>query len=421
MAGDLRSFVNLQKPLELKLIAGQQTMVVKVNRMNAEEWRFETDSLNATSAVQKALVDYELRYGNSLVRGRAELTEVGLVADGAEQRAAFLDILHRLRKEQHIGICAEQNVEASTRTHGFENVTLNPVALPDLSWDEICTKRVFMGRVFQAPILITGMTGGVERASEINDRLARAAVEFDIPMGVGSQRLALENSQHESIFSLKKKFPKLFLIGNIGIGQLRSPNYLDLCHRAVAMIGADALAIHVNVLQELVQVEGDRDFRDIRSKIGVVAKALSVPVLVKEVGAGLDATTALALSALGIRYFDVGGVGGTSWAHIEGLRSSDPVIARLGKTFRNWGLSTRESLESLVALKLQNTEFVATGGIRDGVTILKAIKCGASMAGIGLPLFKAALESEDGPKHELAAIIHELKIAMMCTGLKNLN
>jgi isopentenyl-diphosphate delta-isomerase len=326
------------------------------------------------------------------------------------------DFLHTLRKSQHLGICANQDVEHSSRDNGFARIDLPVIALPELAWDDIDTSTQFLGRSFKAPILITGMTGGVAQGTLINERLAAAATAHNLPMGVGSQRMALENPAYADIFRVKRKFPKLFLIGNIGIGQLRSSSYLDLCERAVDMITADALAIHVNVLQELIQVEGDRDFRGIIDKIGHIKSKLKVPLLVKEVGVGMDVNSAKRLAEVGITCFDVGGAGGTSWAAIEGLRANDPLIQRRGEIFRNWGIPTAKAISDLRST-LPNATLVATGGIRDGLTVLKALHLGANMAGIGLPLMRAALESEDQASKLLASMIDELKIAKMCSGL----
>lgn len=326
------------------------------------------------------------------------------------------DLLHTFRKSQHIDICANQDVEHSERNHGFSAVQLPVVALPERSWNEMRTDTNFLGRFFGAPILITGMTGGVAQGTIINERLARAAMDHNIPMGVGSQRMALENDDHAEIFKVKKKFPGIFLIGNLGIGQLREKNFLDLCKKAVEMISADALAIHVNVLQELVQVEGDRDFRGLIERIGLVKSSLDVPLIIKEVGAGLDVQSAKRLAEVGVSNFDVGGSGGTSWALIEGLRASDPLIQRRGHIFRNWGIPTSKALADL-RLAIPSANLIATGGIRDGLTALKAIYLGANMAGIGLPLMRAALEGPDNASKLLGAIIDELKIAKICSGL----
>jgi isopentenyl-diphosphate delta-isomerase len=327
------------------------------------------------------------------------------------------DFLHILRKSQHITLCATADVEHSQKDNGFSSFRLPVIALPESSWDSVSTETMLLNQKFGAPIIITGMTGGVAQASMINERLAQCAITHNIPMGVGSQRMALENPRLAPIFQLKDKFPGLFLIGNLGIGQLRSKDYLDLCRKAVAMIQADALAIHVNVLQELIQIEGDRDFRGIIDRIGQVQQCLQVPVIVKEVGGGLDSTSAKRLWDVGIRNFDIGGSGGTSWAHIEGLRASSDLIKRRGEIFRNWGLSTSEALEG-VRKSLPDATIIATGGLRDGLTVLKALYKGADMAGIGLPLMRAALEGPDQPTILMGAIIEELKIAMMVSGTR---
>lgn len=340
----------------------------------------------------------------------------GILSFDKDSRHEIRDFLHGLRKSQHLDICASNDVEHSERRNGFADVELPVLALPEMSWDELDTSVSFLGQTFSAPILITGMTGGVTQGTLINERLAAAATAHNVPMGVGSQRMALENEAHADIFKVKRKFPKLFLIGNIGIGQLRSKNYLDFCSRAVDMISADALAIHVNVLQELIQIEGDRDFRGLIDKIGHVTSKLNVPVIVKEVGVGLDVPTAKRLAEVGVSCFDVGGSGGTSWALIEGLRSIDPIIRRRGEIFRNWGIPTAKALRDL-RLALPNSPIIATGGIRDGLTVLKSLHLGANMAGIGLPLMRAAIEGPDHPSKLLGAIIDELKIAKMCSGL----
>jgi isopentenyl-diphosphate delta-isomerase len=175
------------------------------------------------------------------------------------------DLLTLLRKSQHINLCNNDDVEAKDKYTGFSDVRLMPCALPDFDVDEVITKTSFLGRTFDWPLLITGMTGGLEQGAEINLRLAKAAAHFNIPMGVGSQRIALENRNYEKIFAVKEEVPSVFLIGNIGMAQLKEKNPVEACQRAINMIGADALAIHLNVLQELIQVEGDRHFRGIAS------------------------------------------------------------------------------------------------------------------------------------------------------------
>jgi isopentenyl-diphosphate delta-isomerase len=381
--------------------------------------------ISATTARVKWSDQTQQTHPDSILIMTGDLKPHDLAISSAQQdlltfceaaQPAAMDLLHVVRKGQHIAICAQEDVEHTARSHGFDTISLPVVALPEKSWEDVSTDVNFCNKTFAAPILITGMTGGVARAAIINERLAHAAVKHNVPMGVGSQRMALENPAYNSIFKLKDRFPTLFLIGNLGIGQLRHASYLDDCQRAVDMISADAMAIHVNVLQELIQVEGDRDFRGLIERIGNIAEALKVPVIVKEVGAGLDSMTAKKLWDVGIRHFDIGGSGGTSWAHIEGLRSSDAMIKRRGAIFRDWGIPTATALTQVRAA-LPKASLIATGGIRDGLTALKATVVGANMVGIGLPLMRAALDHVDGPEQLLGSIITEYKIAKFCSGL----
>ena len=326
----------------------------------------------------------------------------------------------RLRKAQHIAICQTQDVEASDRFTGFEDLHLMPMTLPEIDQAAIDTSVTFLGRRFALPLLITGMTGGIEQGALINRRLARAAARLNIPMGVGSQRIALEHPQHAAIFAVKEAEPDLFLIANLGATQLLDAGRRSLCERAVTMIGADALAIHVNVLQECIQVEGDRDFRGLLAAIGDVCRYSRVPVLVKEVGAGMDVMTARRLVEVGVAGIDVGGRGGTSWGYIEGLRSRDDETRELATTFRNWGIPTAYAVGALRAA-LPKLPVIATGGIRSGLTVAKAVALGATLAGIGLPLLRAALQNDEAPGAVLATIARGLVTAMTACGAHSLD
>ena len=339
--------------------------------------------------------------------------------DMDKRQAILEDLKGRLRKEQHIAICQTTDVEASDRFTGFAELSFTPVALPELNYDEISTTSQFLDRSFALPILITGMTGGTPQGSEINRRLAHAASSMGIPMGVGSQRVALESPELKETFDLKREFPELFLIGNIGCSQLTQTNALDRCRAAVEMIGADALAIHVNVLQECIQIEGDRSFRSLFDTIGTIQAKLSVPIIVKEVGVGIDPATALRLHQIGIKALDIGGKGGTSWAFIEGQRTSSQATRMLADSFRDFGIPTAFSLK-LVSDALPHMQTIATGGIRDGLTVAKAVALGARMVGIGLPLFRAALESETAAANLLDTYAHGLKTAMLATACRTL-
>lgn len=353
-----------------------------------------------------------------LVAKEARTLEL-LVSHAADQERLF-DLMGLVRKGQHIAICATMDVEASDRYTGFSDVYLRPKALPEMAWSDLDTSVSFLGRQFSFPILITGMTGGLTQGAEINRRLAQAAQHYGIPMGVGSQRVALENPDHAAIFRVKSFAPKLFLIGNVGIAQVRSHDAVEKCRRAVDMIEADALAIHVNVLQEVVQVEGDKDFRDIFAAIARVVKSLDVPVIIKEVGCGIDLETAGRLVETGVAAIDCGGKGGTSWSLIEGARAKSQVTQQVGLTFRDWGIPTALSVAT-VHRAFPEMPLIATGGIRDGLTVAKAVALGASMCGIGLPIFKAALENDEAPFAILETFTQGLRTAMICSGARDLS
>ena len=330
-------------------------------------------------------------------------------------RTELNNLLNSLRKSQHLMLCQERDVEASDRFTGFSSYSFIPEALPDLNWEDLSLEQDFLGRRFRAPILITGMTGGIERGQELNLRLAKLAESYGIPMGIGSQRMALENRAYREIFAVKDKCPNLFLIGNLGGSQLCGPNAVDLCKEAVEMVGADALAVHLNVLQECVQVEGSPQFRGLMKNLEPMCRELSVPVIVKEVGCGMSPQTAKRLVEAGVSAIDCGGRGGTSWAYIEGLRSVSSSTLELAKTFRDWGIPTAYSLRA-IHHELPHLPLVATGGIRDGLMVAKALALGAQMVGVGLPLMRAAMESEDKLHEVLESFLRALKTTLLATG-----
>ncbi len=338
---------------------------------------------------------------------------------GENSQAALKEIATYYRKNQHIAICAQDDIEDSQRFTGFSDFMLVPKSLPELDWEDLTTQSSFLGENFSLPFLITGMTGGVENGEMINRRLAYAATKLNIPMGVGSQRLALESPKYRGIFKLKHLFKeKLFLIGNLGISQLlASADPLSLAQRAVEMIEADALAIHVNIMQELVQVEGDFKFKGAYKVLEELAKKLSCPLVVKEVGSGLDQSTVLRLICVGVKGIDVGGRGGTSWPFIEGKRSALPLNQNLGSLFRDWGIPTAYSLaKSKKIIGSSDVSLIATGGIRSGLMAALALGLGANMVGIGLPLLKAALIDDEEPLNFLKEMAHQLKIVQLATG-----
>lgn len=331
------------------------------------------------------------------------------------------------RKEDHIRICKTQDVESAGTP--FSRYEFLPEALPELDFARLNCEQTFLGNVFSMPLLITGMTGGVERGQEINEVLACAAQKFSIPMGLGSQKILLQDPSLHPLFDVRKRAPKVFLIGNMGAVSLNYGVRPDQLKKLCEDFELNAFALHVNALQECIQPEGERNFANLIKKIEDVVKALEIPILVKEVGSGMTEKTFAHLVNAGVHAVDVGGKGGTSWSAIEGMRGGSDGL-RLGELFRNWGLSTDASLVRCHAVKKERgfaTELVATGGMRNGLQVAKAVALGASMAGVGLPLFRAATAPKNGEsafeavEKELFFFKESLLIAMFCSGAQNLS
>jgi isopentenyl-diphosphate delta-isomerase len=332
-----------------------------------------------------------------------------------------------LRKNDHIELCVSTDVES--RPDRFERWQLLPEALPTFAFDALSTERTFLGRAFQMPILVTGMTGGVERGRFVNEVLATVAARRGIPMGLGSQKMMLVNPQYRELFDVKKSQPDVFVIGNLGLASFNYGVTVDQILSLVDALQLDAFAFHLNALQECIQPEGETNFAGLLPRLEEACRRLPVPVMVKEVGSGVTASTARRLVEAGVSALDVGGSSGTSWGLIEGLRGSS-VQKRLGELFRNWGLTTAESLvEVSQALEgaPQRPSLVATGGIRDGVQVAKAVALGASMVGVGLPFLRAIMRHPSSVDRAVEALDEEiaffeqgLRIAMFASGCRNL-
>lgn len=331
------------------------------------------------------------------------------------------------RKNDHINICRSKNVESNVNL--FSKINLLPEALPEFNLSDVNMSQNFLGRSFNLPILITGMTGGISKGQEINEALALAAQKFNIPMGLGSQKIMIKEPKYKKLFDIRKTAPNLFIIGNIGAVSLNYGVDFDDIKKMVDELELNAFAVHLNALQECIQPEGERNFANLLSKITSLAKNLPVPLIVKEVGSGMTANTFKKLANTGVAAIDIGGKGGTSWGYIEGLRS-DREGARLGNLFKNWGIATDESLMTCSNLKKDfqySVPLIATGGIRNGLHVAKAVAVGASMVGIGLPLFRAAVSPlkgespSDSIERELAFFQKSLSIAMFCSGAQNLS
>ena len=320
------------------------------------------------------------------------------------------------RKDDHIRIVQERDVESSGT--GFEDIMLVHEALPELDYDAIDTSIEFLGHELAAPIFIESMTGGHQNTTAINRALARAAGATGIAMGLGSQRAGLElddDGVRESYTVVRDVAPDAFIYGNLGAAQLREYD-LDTVERAVEMIDADALAVHLNFLQEAVQPEGDVNGRDCLAAIERVAGNLSVPIIVKETGNGIAGGTAKKLAAAGVDAIDVAGKGGTTWSGIEAYRAAAanaPRQERIGTLFRTWGIPTAASTIECVA---EHDCVIASGGVRTGLDVAKAIAVGARAGGLAKPFLQPATAGPDGVIERVEDLIAELRTAMFVTG-----
>ena len=322
------------------------------------------------------------------------------------------------RKKEHLEICLDTASVSSGSGTGLDRYRFDHNALPELDLDEIELGTSFLGKRLKAPILISSMTGGFDLARKVNRNLAAAAQELGIAMGVGSQRVAIEEPSAAVSFQVRDLAPDILLLGNLGAVQLNYGYGIEQCRRAVAMIGADALILHLNVLQEAVQPEGNRNFKGLTEKISRVCRELEVPVVAKEVGNGMSVDVALRLFNAGVKAIDVAGRGGTSWSAVEAQRAAQQGKAA-DRTFTDWGIPTEEALVQ-VREALPEIQLIASGGIRSGLDIAKSIALGADIAAFGQPLLAAALESSHEVVKLIGAIIHDLKVSMLCVGAANL-
>lgn len=322
------------------------------------------------------------------------------------------------RKTEHIRINLDEDVSSSISS-GLEQYRFEHQALPELNLSQVNLKTKFLGKSLQAPILISSMTGGSHEAKQLNHRLAVAAQESGIAMGVGSQRAALENSSLERTFQIRKFAPDILLFANLGAIQLNYGYGVDECKRAVEMIGADGLILHLNALQEAVQPEGDTNFSSLIEKIEHVCSHVGIPVIAKEVGWGISEQAARSLRDAGIAAIDVAGAGGTSWSQVEMYRAKSPSQARLAAAFRDWGIPTSQSILNVRTID-EEVPLIASGGVRTGVEIVKCIALGANIGGMASPFLKAASISVEETLLTISEITHEIQVAMFALGVKDI-
>jgi len=323
------------------------------------------------------------------------------------------------RKADHIRINLDEDVRSGLTT-GLERYHFVHQALPELDLEAINLSQSLFGKFLKAPILISSMTGGTEEAGLINRLLARAAQETGIAMGLGSQRAAIEDAELAETFQVRQVAPDILLLANLGAIQLNYGYGLEQCQRAVDMIEADALILHMNPLQEAVQPEGDTNFSGLLKKIETVCKNLSVPVIAKEVGWGISEKTARQLVNAGIAAIDVAGAGGTSWAQVEMHRAQNASQARLAGAFINWGIPTADSITQVHSVA-PDIHILASGGLRNGLDIAKCIALGASLGGMAGPFLKAASLSLEDTILAIHEVAREIQVTMFAAGVGNLN
>ena len=326
--------------------------------------------------------------------------------------------LIKSRKDDHININLEQNVNSSLR-NGFEKYQFIHNALPELDLEKIdLTQELFYKKV-SVPILISSMTGGTEQAQKINQSLAMAAQQYGLAMGVGSQRAAIEKPELINTFNIRKFAPDILLFANLGAVQLNYGYGIDECKIAVEMIEADSLIFHLNPLQEAVQPEGDTNFAGLLNKIEKICKTIPVPVVIKEVGWGISADLAKKFKDIGVAGIDVSGAGGTSWSQVERFRLTNPYEIKVAEAFINWGIPTAEALASIREKNL-GLPIIASGGLKDGMDLAKSLALGANLAGMAGVFLKAAVDSMDHLLDTIKVFERIIRISMFATGSEDL-
>ncbi len=323
-----------------------------------------------------------------------------------------------IRKNDHIKINLEQDVQSSLST-GLEKYHFIHEALPDFDLEKVNTELSVFSKLLRAPILISSMTGGTKDSGIYNFRLAEAAQECGIAMGVGSQRAAIEQPELSETFKIRHAAPDILLFANLGAIQLNYGIGIDECQRAVELIEADALFLHLNPLQEALQAGGDTQWKDLDKNIEKVCRKLSVPVLIKEVGWGISINTAKKLMELGVSGIDVAGAGGTSWSQVEMHRAPDEFFRNLASAFVGWGIPTSEAILN-VKNGAPGLPIFASGGLKDGLDIAKCIALGASLGGMAGQFLKAAHQSTEKTIDLIRLIQQQLRVTMFAAGAENI-
>ena len=323
--------------------------------------------------------------------------------------------MHQTRKSDHIRINLQEDVEFKHISTGFERYRFVHCALPELDLEDVDTATTLLGKRLAAPLLISSMTGGTPEARTINQCLAEAAQAAGIGMGLGSQRAAIEDPALEDTFRVRHVAPDILLLANLGAVQLNYGYGPEHCRRAVEMVEADALILHLNPLQEALQPEGETHFAGLLSRIEAVCRALEVPVVVKEVGWGMSEQVARQLAGAGVAAIDVAGSGGSSWSQVEMHRATTEHQRQVAAAFADWGIPTADSL-LLARRGAPALPVIASGGIRDGIQIAKAVALGATACGVAGPFLRAASQPTAAVTELIAVLVAQLRAAMFAAG-----
>ena len=326
--------------------------------------------------------------------------------------------LIRSRKNDHIRINLEEDVR-STLSNGLEKYRFIHNALPEINLEDIDLSQKLFKKNISLPILISSMTGGTPEAYQINQMLAQAAEKFGLAMGVGSQRAAIENPILIETFDVRKFAPNILLFANLGAVQLNYGYGIDECKRAVGMINADSLILHLNPLQEAVQPEGNTNFSGLLRKIEIICRDLPVPVVIKEVGWGISDVLVKQLINVGVAAIDVSGAGGTSWSQVERFRLEDPIGIKVAEAFLDWGIPTADALTK-VRNSFPDLPIFASGGLKTGMDVAKSLALGANLAGMAGVFLKAAVVSLDHLIETITIFERIIRTSMFVTGSKDL-
>ncbi|HEX3724490.1 MAG TPA: type 2 isopentenyl-diphosphate Delta-isomerase [Nitrolancea sp.] len=324
------------------------------------------------------------------------------------------------RKAEHLRINLEEDVAAKGILPGFERYRFIPRSLPGVDFSQVSTATELFGRRLGAPLLISCMTGGVTEAQIINTRLAWTAQRFGLALGLGSARVLLERPEVLSTFAVRPFAPDVLIFANLGAIQLNRGVTVDQCRQLVDLMQADALVLHLNALQEALQDEGDTNFAGLLRNIEMLCRESDVPIVAKEVGWGIPPDDVQALLGVGVAAVDIAGAGGTSWSEVERYRMVGTVQQQIAAAFADWGLPTADAIVLARKIAPQATLF-ASGGIRSGMDVAKALALGANLAGTAGPFLRAAAQGEDASNDLAEAFTSVLRTVMFCVGAENID